>query len=301
MPAEEQAEAAPAKVNLYLRVTGRRSDGKHELDSLVVFADVADRVALLGEDRGGPRLAIEGPFAAGLSAGEDNLVLRAADFAAARGAKAARARFRLTKNLPHAAGIGGGSADAAATLRLLGRAFGIAGIGAGAETLGADVPVCLGSRSARMRGIGEELAEAPLLPPLGLCLVHPGIALATARIFAAYPERNSEPAALPAGWADAEALAADLGRLQNDLEATAIALCPVIAEALAAIATAPGALLARMSGSGATCYGLFRDEGAACEAARRLGRPGWWTWGGGLAMAPATNNAALYAAPFPAL
>ncbi|MGH7057093.1 MAG: 4-(cytidine 5'-diphospho)-2-C-methyl-D-erythritol kinase [Acetobacteraceae bacterium] len=307
-------EPAPAKVNLYLRVTGRRPDGKHTLDSLVVFADVADRVSLepgahsaspgshcasamrsrrmrTQPQEAGLRLSVDGPFGAGLSAGPDNLVLRAAEAAARRDARVVPASFRLIKNLPCAAGIGGGSADAAATLRLIGRVFGVGGLGELAAGLGADVPVCMASKAARMGGIGEVLTPAPALPPFGLCLVHPGIALATGRVFAQRFGGFSGPAFLPSVWRDAERLAADLARFGNDLAAPAIALCPEISVVLAALAAVPGALLARMSGSGATCFGLFRDAATAAEAARRLCRSGWWCWGGGLA--PAVVGKAL--------
>ena len=262
-------------------MTGRRADGYHTLDSLAVFAGVGDYLGARTAE--GVSVRIEGPFAAGLSAGEDNLVMRAARALAEAGGIAPKAALTLAKNLPPASGLGGGSADAAAALRLLGRLWGVDRLSGLAARLGADVPVCLRSRPARMGGIGEALSAAPALPELGLCLVNPGVAVATASVFAARRGPFSPPARLPEGWASAACLAADLARLGNDLEAPAIALCPAISAALAALEAAPGCLLARMSGSGATCFGLFPDPAAAAHAAAGLVRPGWWCWGGGLA------------------
>ena len=225
-------------------------------------------------------LRIEGPFASQLTAGDDNLVLRAARMLAKEDQGA---RLVLTKNLPLASGLGGGSADAAAALRLLGRLWAVEEDFAGiALRLGADVPVCLGSCAARMRGIGERLDPAPDLPACGITLVNPGVPVSTADIFRARHGAFSAEPDLPAEWRDAPGMAADLGRLRNDLEAPAIGLCPVIQTVLGAIAAEPGCLLARMSGSGATCFGLFASHGAAEEAAKRLAHPGWWIWGGGL-------------------
>jgi 4-diphosphocytidyl-2-C-methyl-D-erythritol kinase len=266
-------------------VTGRRPDGYHVLDSLVVFAGIAD--LLTATEAPDLSLEIDGPCAAGLSPGEDNLICRAARALAKEAGCAPRAALRLTKTLPQAAGLGGGSADAAATLRLLGRLWGMGATDARAASLavklGADVPVCLAGVPARMSGIGETLAPAPALPPFGLCLANPGMPVPTAPVFAARRGPFSPPACLPQSWPDAASLAADLRRLGNDLEAPAIALCPAIGPVLAALAGQPGCLLARMSGSGATCFGLFPDPPAAVEAARALARPGWWCWGGGLA------------------
>ncbi|MCO6419842.1 4-(cytidine 5'-diphospho)-2-C-methyl-D-erythritol kinase [Siccirubricoccus sp. KC 17139] len=275
------AEPAPAKVNLYLHVTGRRVDGYHLLDSLAVFGPAADAVAAApGEAL---CLTLDGPFAAGLAAEPDNLVLRAARALAEAVGRPAAAALTLTKRLPVASGIGGGSADAAAALRALDRLWGtglgeggLAGIAAG---LGADVPVCLAARPARMQGIGEVLLPAPALPEYGLLLVNPGVALATPAVFRARQGGFTPMAELPAAWPDAAAMARDLAALRNDLEPPAIALCPVIAEVLAAIRALPGCLLARMSGSGATCFGLFPDAEAARRAAALL-PGGWWREGG---------------------
>jgi 4-diphosphocytidyl-2-C-methyl-D-erythritol kinase len=277
-------ELAPAKVNLFLHVTGRRADGYHTLDSLVVFAAIADRLA--AASAAGLSLTIDGPNGAGLSAGEENLVLRAARALAEAAGRAPCASLRLTKTLPQAAGLGGGSADAAASLRLLGRLWGVGGSGVLADKLapqlGADVPVCLAVRPARMMGMGEILSPPPTLPDFGLCLVNPGVPVPTAAVFAARRGPYSPPACLPQGWPDAASLAADLAQLGNDLEAPAISLCPAIRPVLAALASEPGCLLARVSGSGATCFGLFPDAATAARAAAALARPGWWCWGGGL-------------------
>lgn len=271
-------EFAPAKVNLYLHVTGRRADGYHLLDSLAVFPPVGDLLRAARAEA--LSLTIDGTFGGGLAAEADNLVLRAAR--ALDGSVGAR--IELEKHLPVASGIGGGSADAAAALRLLCRLWGLPPAAASiALTLGADVPVCLASRPARMGGVGEALTPAPELPSAGLVLVNPGVSLATADVFRARAGRFSAPAALPATWADAAAMAGDLARLRNDLEPPAIALHPVIGMVLAALADVPGCLLARMSGSGATCFGLFPDAASAEAAARALARPGWWCWGGALA------------------
>jgi 4-diphosphocytidyl-2-C-methyl-D-erythritol kinase len=237
---------APAKVNLYLHVTGQRDDGYHLLDSLAVFPAVGDVVGVAPAAALG--LNISGRFGAVLQAEPDNLLLRAAR----RLRPDAAVALTLEKNLPVASGIGGGSADAAAALRLLARHWDIAApLHEAALALGADVPVCLASAPARMAGIGEILSPAPRLPRFGMVLVNPGVAVA-------------------------------LGRLTNDLQAPAVALQPVIGEVLRALESLPGALLARMSGSGATCFAIFATPEQAAAAAEKIRHPGWWSWGGGL-------------------
>jgi 4-diphosphocytidyl-2-C-methyl-D-erythritol kinase len=277
-------EPAPAKVNLFLHVIGRRADDYHLLDSLAVFTEIGDTLDASAADTLSLRVA--GPFAAGLAAEADNLVLRAARALAAEAGIVPRASLILHKNLPVASGIGGGSADAAAALRLLCRLWqvtpdpvALAKLAAG---LGADVPVCFASRARRMGGVGERLELAPALPECGILLINPGVALATAEVFRARAGGWSVPADLPTAWPDAATMAADLGRLRNDLEPAAVALQPEIGDVLSALAGMPGCLLARMSGSGATCFGLFGDAGAAVRAARQLQRPGWWCWAGSL-------------------
>jgi len=277
-------EAAPAKINLFLHVTGRRADGYHLLDSLAVFGPAMD--SLHAEPAPGLSLALEGPFAEGLGAEPDNLVLRAARALGGQGAA-----LRLAKNLPVASGIGGGSADAAAALRLLNRLHGLGlrpeALRALALPLGADVPVCVESRPMRMQGVGEVMLPAPHLPAgVALLLVNPRIALATPAVFRARQGGFTPPAELPESWPSAAAMAADLARCTNDLEAAAISLCPPIAEVLAAIAAQRGCLLARMSGSGATCFGIFADAQAAHRAMVAMPRA-WWSAAGPLAEAPA--------------
>jgi 4-diphosphocytidyl-2-C-methyl-D-erythritol kinase len=268
---------APAKVNLYLHVTGKRADGYHLLDSLAVFPAIGDRVGAAPAEA--LSLQIAGRFGAVLQAEPDNLLLRAAR----KLRPGAGAALSLEKNLPVASGIGGGSADAAAALRLLAQMWDIPGpLHEAALALGADVPVCLASVPARMGGVGEILEPAPRLPRFGMVLVNPGVAVATPSIFKARQGAFSRRAALPAAWADAKTMAAALGALANDLQAPAVALQPVIGEVLQGLAALPGALLARMSGSGATCFAIFETPEAATAAEEKIQRPGWWSWGGGL-------------------
>ncbi len=275
-------ERAAAKVNLFLHVTGRRADGYHLLNSLAVFAAVGDELHV-GLDEG-LWLELDGPFADGLRTVQDNLVMRAARTLASQRGVPPRAFIRLVKHLPVASGVGGGSADAAATLRALARLWRVDEAGPDlAVGLGADVPVCLRSRPAVMGGIGEKLSPAPVLPPCGLLLVNPGLHVATPEVFRARTGGFSLPARLPSRWPDVAAMAADLRPLGNDLERPAIGLCPGIADVLAAMRQLPACALARMSGSGATCFGLFPTPAAAADAATAIGRPGWWAWGGGLA------------------
>lgn len=266
-------QAAPAKLNLALHVTGQRADGYHLLDSLVVFAGVGDRITVAPAET--LSLEVRGPEAAKLGAGEDNLVLRAARaFAAGRGAA-----ITLDKTLPVASGIGGGSADAAAALRALSRLWGLPLPGAEAVlALGADVPACLAGRPCRMGGIGEVLAPAPALPGMAVVLVNPRVEVPTPSVFRALARKDNpamEP--LPPAFATPAALAAWLSRQRNDLEAPAVRVAPVIAGVLSAIA-ATGPLMARMSGSGATCFGLFAAADAAGRAAAEVAarHPGWW-------------------------
>jgi len=279
------AEFAPAKVNLFLHVTGNRPDGYHLLDSLVVFAGIADRIAY--QPSGELSLTVIGPFAASLAAEPDNLVLRAARMLAEANGLHPTGALILDKQIPVASGIGGGSADAAAALRLLCRVWrlnpGDHLLDRIAVKLGADVPVCLRNAPRRMRGVGEQLTPAPSLPPCGLVLVNPGVPLATMSVFRRRAGGYSPEAVLPSGWRTAREMAGRLGRLTNDLEAPAIGIVPAIQDVLRAISDTKGCLLARMSGSGATCFGLYADSRDAAVASGQLARPGWWSWGGGLA------------------
>jgi 4-diphosphocytidyl-2-C-methyl-D-erythritol kinase len=275
------SEAAPAKVNLYLHLRGRRADGYHLLDSLAVFPAIADRLTAAPGAGQGLSLEIGGPFGAGLAAEPDNLVLRAARALAEAHGLAPDAALRLDKHLPVASGIGGGSSDAAAALRVLSRLWGVAIPDGLALTLGADVPVCLGAPEPRlMAGIGEQLSPAPPMPEFWMVLVNPGVAVATGAVFAAVEQRANPPAPQSPLLTDFAALTGWLAHQRNDLQAAAVSICPVIAEVLAALGSAVlgGAPLARMSGSGATCFALHGGEAEALAQAERLrrSRPDWW-------------------------
>jgi 4-diphosphocytidyl-2-C-methyl-D-erythritol kinase len=272
----EVDEPAPAKINLDLCVIGRRADGYHELDSVVVFGPAADRLTF----RPAPalRLEVTGRFAGALDAEADNLVLRAARRLAGLAGIAPDVAIALEKNLPVAAGLGGGSADAAATLRGLDRLWrlglSVAELMPVAQGIGADVPVCLLSRPARMRGIGDRLEPLDELPEWHLLLVHPAAPCPTGRVFAelgAIPSRAwlKDPAGDWLGWLRSRA---------NHLEAPACRLVPRIRDTLGVIARQKGCRLARMSGSGAACFGLFEDARAMAmaEAAIAIDHPGWW-------------------------
>ena len=267
---------APAKVNLALHVVGRREDGYHLLDSLVVFAGIGDRISI--SQAKASRLTVTGPFADGVPTGSENLIRKAHALVP----DAPQLEIELEKTLPHAAGIGGGSSDAGALLRALTETFGCAMPPRDRILeLGADVPVCLSHAPQRMRGIGERLGPVPPLPPLDLVLVNPGVAVPTGAVFGALPTAEGAPLGAM-DWADGrrERFIAWLGAQRNDLEPPARALAPDIDAALAALSAAEGCLLARMSGSGATCFGLFdgRDGGAARAAARAISaaHPDWW-------------------------
>lgn len=275
---------APAKLNLCLRVIGRRADGYHLLQSLVVFLDLADRVAL--KPAVAWSLRVSGPFGANL-AGVDNLALRAgrlmADLAGAQTAACAplAAAIEIDKRIPVAAGLGGGSADAAAVLRGLGSLWQLdlplQRLRALAAPLGADLAVCLGGSAARVGGVGEELAPLSL-PSLHLLLVNPGIPVATADVFGRVTPPYEQPLEMPASLAHRDAVAETAQRFGNSLRAPAISLCPTIAQALDDLSALPSCRMAQMSGSGATCFGLFDDAEAAvaAEAALRALRPGWF-------------------------
>lgn len=265
-----------------MRIVGQRADGYHLLDSVVAFADLGERLALEIADEtelvvDGGRDASSPTGAAAVVAEADNLVLRADAAFRARYPGTPPVRYRLTKRIPVAAGLGGGSADAAAALRGLCRIAGIAHSGAIVELaagLGADVPVCLVSRAARMTGIGESVAPLAGLPALFALIVHPGVALETKRVFAAFDE--SGPAAAAAGPPDTPF--AEVVEGGNDLEAAARALVPVIGETVERIAATEGCLVARMTGSGAACFGLYetQDKADRARAAVAARRPDWW-------------------------
>jgi len=271
---------APAKINLFLHVGGKRADGFHELESLVVFAAAGDELGFKRADE--LSLSIDGPFANALTSDADNLVLKAARALAAHAGVRPGARIALTKNLPVASGIGGGSADAAAALRGLARLWNLDAtperlrkIG---ETLGSDVPVCIDGTPAWMEGRGEKVTALSGIPQVPAVLVNPGVGVSTGKMFAALKERSGVGLPFPKAMRDAFDLAAYLNATVNDLEAPAREAAPVIGEVLNALKLQRGALLSRMSGSGATCFALFERDEFATAAARALNarNPGWW-------------------------
>jgi 4-diphosphocytidyl-2-C-methyl-D-erythritol kinase len=272
---------APAKVNLYLHVTGRRDDNYHLLDSLVAFVDIGDR--LTAEPAASLSLSVDGPEAADLAGvGDDNLVLRAARLLRDHAGIAAGAELHLHKRLPVAAGIGGGSSDAAAAMLALRRLWhlslddeALCGLGA---RLGADVPACIHGRTVWVGGIGERLEPAGPLPQAGILLANPRKALPTRAVFAARRGPFSDAARFAPMPSDASGLADALALLHNDLTDAATALVPEIDAVLAQLGRLPGSLLARMSGSGATCFALFADRAAAEQGRAMLAaaEAQWW-------------------------
>ncbi|WP_306155080.1 4-(cytidine 5'-diphospho)-2-C-methyl-D-erythritol kinase [Roseovarius sp. MMSF_3281] len=261
---------APAKINLTLHVTGRRADGYHELDSLVVFADIGDRLHVARSDT--TMLTVDGPMAAGVPADDSNLVVKAAAL------MGVPADIHLEKHLPNAAGLGGGSSDAAATLNALAELSGRA-VPEDVIRLGADIPVCLYGRTARMRGLGEIVEPVTDLPVLHAVLVNPKLPVMTREVFAGLERADNPgmPEALPE-FDGASALIEWLATMRNDLEAPAIQAEPVIQQVFDVLSVTPGCLLTRMSGSGGTCFGLYSDAETAASAAGRLQeqQPGWW-------------------------
>ncbi len=276
---------APAKINLTLHVLGRRADGYHALESLVAFAGIGDTLRLTP---GAPlALAVDGPNAALAGDNDKNLVLKAARFLAERVKGLQLGAFHLTKRLPVAAGIGGGSSDAAAALRLLARLNGLTltdpAIFEAARLAGADVSVCLDPRTRMMRGVGDELGPKLRLPRLPAVLVNPGVPVETPAVFRALGlSTGQNHPGLPhpdvAAASSFEALVELLGAARNDLEDPAIAVEPVIKDVLAAVSATTGCRLARMSGSGATVFGIYEDDESASAAARTLRNlhDGWW-------------------------
>lgn len=252
---------APAKINLTLHVTGQRADGYHLLDSLVAFADVGDHLWL--DPAPDMSITLGGPFAAGVPKDRKNLIWQAAELAGQTLA------MHLDKQLPHGAGIGGGSADAAAVLRSF-------GMQSDATKLGADVPVCLSSSPQRMRGIGDELSVVPSLPDFWMVLINPGVDVPTPKVFKALETKSNQQMAeqLP-DWTGFEDFVIWLADQRNDLEAPARSIAPEIDQALMVL---QDAAMARMSGSGATCFGLYPSKLAANEAADavKAANPEWW-------------------------
>ena len=274
---------ARAKVNLWLSVVGRRADGYHLLHSLVAFCDLADSLEVSAADR--LTLAVDGPQASSLAAEPDNLVLKAAHLLAERAGIVPRAALRLTKRIPVAAGLGGGSADAAAALQAL-SAFWRLGLPAAdlrdlSARLGADVPMCLFGRPAIASGVGEQLQAAPALPSCAILLVNPGVALPTAEVFARRTGDYATVLPVVAAWPDLATFVHDLARRGNDLTRAALSLQPSIADVLAHLERAQGVRHAAMTGSGATCFALFDDLPTAERAAEKV-PAGWWRHAGRL-------------------
>jgi 4-diphosphocytidyl-2-C-methyl-D-erythritol kinase len=276
---------APAKLNLTLEVVGKRADGYHLLDSLIAFTDYGDTLIATPADT--LSLTLDGPFG-GILVGDpmENLVLKAARLLAAEAGVEPRAALALTKRLPVASGIGGGSSDAAATMLALTDLWGLSpaadDLARLALKLGADVPVCLAQRTARLEGIGERITAAPPVPAAPIVLVNPGVGLPTPKVFQArrgdFSPGAGSDGVLAASPADAAALARALAPYANDLTAPAVGLLPVIGEVLARLEATGDCLIARMSGSGATCFALFPTDAAASAAAAAIGaaRPEWW-------------------------
>jgi 4-diphosphocytidyl-2-C-methyl-D-erythritol kinase len=276
---------APAKINLSLRVLGRRADGFHEIESLVAFAEVSD---WLGYEPGPSlELAVEGPTAVEAGPTNRNLILRAARALAVRVPDLTLGRFLLFKRLPAAAGIGGGSSDAAAALTALAEANGLAAdderLRAAAVETGADVPVCLFPKARMVSGVGERLGPPVALPSVFAVLANPGVSAPTRNVFEAldlaiesrFQSATQQTLAL---GTEAPITLGALIACSNDLEPAALRVAPVIASALEALARLPGAKAARMSGSGATCFALFDSPLAAARARRRVvaEQPHWW-------------------------
>lgn len=275
---------APAKVNLTLHVLGRRPDGYHEIESLVVFADIGDRLTLVP----GPalELSVQGRTAASAGTTEDNLVLKAARALAGRIAGLKAGRFELDKDLPVAAGLGGGSSDAAAALRLLAQLNALSledeRVRDAARVTGADVPVCLDPKPRMMRGIGEVLSSPVALPKLPAVLVNPGVAVPTKDVFTALAAQplaaKPKPDDFIRGQMDAAGVVSAVEQRRNDLENPAIRIQRIIDQVLVDLHQSANCRLARMSGSGATCFGLFSTKADAENAARDLAarHPDWW-------------------------
>ena len=288
-------DTAHAKINLFLHVTGRRSDGYHLLDSLAVFAGVGDQVSMQAPAEE-MSLAITGHFGKGLDCNADNLVLRAANLLRDATKSTGAWNFKLEKNLPVASGIGGGSADAACALRLLATEWKSdpSILYSVAEKLGADVPVCIAQKATRMQGIGEVLHTVPQLPDIGMLLINPGVGVSTPAIFKSFTTlggiRSRQEITFPEKWETASSLFSTLRETGNDLQAPAILHAPIIQDVLNAIALQQGCEISRMSGSGATCFGLFSTPAEAESAQQSLSAQaanlGWWTWAGPLHQSP---------------
>ena len=284
------SETAPAKINLYLHVGPLRDDGLHDLASLFVFTEEGDEI--IAEPADELSLKIEGPFASALAGDPiaDNLVIRAAKALQAKWGVKAGAKLTLVKNLPVAAGVGGGSADAAAALRALTRLWRLSPFDAGlhdlAFGLGADVPACLERKPVLVDGAGEKLSASPSLPPLQVLLVNPGIEMPTGPVFRRFDAQNLTPRLPAHPHVDFDSVGAArtlMKHSRNDLEAPAFAIAPEIEELVKDMAASPGAVAARMSGSGATCFALFENKRAAENARAQFAKKKYWTMASALA------------------
>ena len=264
---------APAKINLTLHVTGQRRDGYHLLDSIVVFTDVGDEISVSSAER--TSLQVTGSHSKDVPQDANNIVLRAANWL-----DAGPVEILLEKNLPVASGIGGGSSDAAATIRAICDLYSV-GLPTPKQSvaLGADIPVCLAAQPSRMSGIGENVAPIPNLPPLHFVLVNPGVQLSTAKVFGNLAGQFGDPGrSFDRTWTSTAEFAAWLSEERNDLETSARKLAPTIGVVLGCLSQLTGCLLARMSGSGATCFGLFATREEADNVAHIMGKmyPEWW-------------------------
>lgn len=268
---------APAKVNLSLHITGKRADGYHLLDSMVVFTEFGDQLEITESETFS--LTCSGDYGDLIASNNDNLVMKAARGMQQLDGKKSGLKVQLRKLIPVSAGLGGGSADAAAVIRFLCAQWNIdidsSYVKELALSLGADVPVCLSHNPQQMAGIGEMITHLPIMPSLNLLLVNPKVALATADVFTAYQHQNRPT---PQAWNGKEDLISYLRSCRNDLQPAAMSICPVVQEVLSVLSSLPQCLLARMSGSGASCYGVFASEDAMHLASKQLAKekPGWW-------------------------
>jgi 4-diphosphocytidyl-2-C-methyl-D-erythritol kinase len=278
---------APAKVNLFLNVTGRRDDGYHLLESLFVFTELADRID--GWHSELPHFHVSGEFAGDVTADQHNLVMKACELVRRESGITRVLSFCLEKYIPVAAGLGGGSADAAAMLKALNEYWALGWpterLARLAGELGADVPACLSEKAVIARGTGDELSPAPALPNVSLLLANPRVPTATQDVFRLFAKGNATIAPrdlppLPGRWATIDALVADLALRGNDLLPAALSVTPVIGEVLEALRAIPNVPYAGLSGSGATCFAILPDDDAAADAGERLhhDHPGWWFW-----------------------
>ena len=271
---------APAKINLYLHVTGKRDDGFHLIESLVAFADCGDNISVTPSDK--LKLTIKGPFSGDLEASHDNLVIKAAILLANFAGIKAKADIILTKELPVASGIGGGSADAAATLHALTKLWNISissnDLHLIGKNLGSDVPVCLKSATSIITGVGENIIPMTKFPELWAILVNPKISVSTAEVFANYHNEFSTPQTYTANPQNPQEVANFLSGYRNDLTSAALQVAPIIGDVLRAVETTENQLLTRISGSGATCFALFKTKSAAITAMEflRTKYPMWW-------------------------